>query len=300
MLCVVSEDTERVIGERRLATLRDLGAGIAGARTEAEVLAAARAHLGSRPDVAAVRARLPLRRRTARGWRRPAGSTRRIRRPSRLADRRRARARRRLRSPTCRPAPGTAAARRRSCSRSASSSASSSPGSTPLRPLDEGYRELPRPVAGPARRRPHQRARLRGGAPPRRDAARARRGQDRVLHQRQPRAADAADAAARPGRGRADRRRGPAVRRSARARRAHPPQRPAAAEARQHAAGLLAPAVRAAERGVRPDRPRALHGRAREHVRVGRRPRRPGADDRLPAARRSRSTSTPRCGPRSS
>src|SRR3954463_8879548 len=40
MLCVVSEDTERVIGERRLATLRDLSAEISGARTEAEVLAA--------------------------------------------------------------------------------------------------------------------------------------------------------------------------------------------------------------------------------------------------------------------
>ncbi len=49
MLCVVSEDTDRVIGERRLATLRDLGAGIAGVRTEAELLSAARVHLGSDP-----------------------------------------------------------------------------------------------------------------------------------------------------------------------------------------------------------------------------------------------------------
>src|SRR4051812_5373217 len=45
MLCVVSEDTERVIGERRLATLRDLSAGISAARTEEEVLAAAQRHL---------------------------------------------------------------------------------------------------------------------------------------------------------------------------------------------------------------------------------------------------------------
>src|SRR3954467_14476 len=45
MLCVVSEDTERVIGERRLATLRDLSAGISAARSEAEVLAAAGRHL---------------------------------------------------------------------------------------------------------------------------------------------------------------------------------------------------------------------------------------------------------------
>ncbi|AWB21551.1 PAS domain S-box protein [Methylobacterium currus] len=37
MLCVVSEETERVIGERRLRFLRDLGAGMAAARTTAEV-----------------------------------------------------------------------------------------------------------------------------------------------------------------------------------------------------------------------------------------------------------------------
>ena len=41
MLCVVSEDTERVIGERRMATLRDLGSDTTTVRTEAEVLAAA-------------------------------------------------------------------------------------------------------------------------------------------------------------------------------------------------------------------------------------------------------------------
>ena len=43
--------------------------------------------------------------------------------------------------------------------------------------------------------------------PPGRDARRARPGEDRVLHQRQPRVPHAADAAARPGRGRARRRR---------------------------------------------------------------------------------------------
>src|SRR3954466_11874091 len=47
MLCVVSEDTERVIGERRLATLRDLSTGISGARTEDDVLAAVSANLGT-------------------------------------------------------------------------------------------------------------------------------------------------------------------------------------------------------------------------------------------------------------
>ncbi|MFF5497655.1 SpoIIE family protein phosphatase [Streptomyces aquilus] len=38
MLCVVSEDTERVIGERRMATLRDLGSDPSVIRTEHEVL----------------------------------------------------------------------------------------------------------------------------------------------------------------------------------------------------------------------------------------------------------------------
>lgn len=38
MLCVVSEDTDRVIGERRMATLRDLGSDPSVIRTEQEVL----------------------------------------------------------------------------------------------------------------------------------------------------------------------------------------------------------------------------------------------------------------------
>lgn len=38
MLCVVSEDTERVIGERRMATLRDLGSDLSVVRTEQEML----------------------------------------------------------------------------------------------------------------------------------------------------------------------------------------------------------------------------------------------------------------------
>ncbi|MDR7275530.1 SpoIIE family protein phosphatase [Catenuloplanes atrovinosus] len=46
MLCVVSEDTERVIGERRMATLRDLGSDPSAIRTEAQVLAFTGAQLG--------------------------------------------------------------------------------------------------------------------------------------------------------------------------------------------------------------------------------------------------------------
>jgi signal transduction histidine kinase len=45
MLCVVSEDTERVIGERRMATLRDLGSDPSVVRTEQETLDFARRQL---------------------------------------------------------------------------------------------------------------------------------------------------------------------------------------------------------------------------------------------------------------
>ena len=38
MLCVVSEETERVVGERRMATLRELGSDSTAVRTEDDVL----------------------------------------------------------------------------------------------------------------------------------------------------------------------------------------------------------------------------------------------------------------------
>src|SRR3954452_13187606 len=50
MLCVVSEETERVIGESRLATVRDLGVGISAARTEEAVLIAAGENLALDPS----------------------------------------------------------------------------------------------------------------------------------------------------------------------------------------------------------------------------------------------------------
>src|SRR6185312_11029022 len=43
MLCVVTEETERVIGDRRLRVLRDLATALATAGTPAEVFAAAAA-----------------------------------------------------------------------------------------------------------------------------------------------------------------------------------------------------------------------------------------------------------------
>ncbi|GIH94295.1 SpoIIE family protein phosphatase [Planobispora siamensis] len=50
MLCVVSEDTDRVIGERRMATLRDLGSDPSVVRTEQEMLAFACRQLGRNPQ----------------------------------------------------------------------------------------------------------------------------------------------------------------------------------------------------------------------------------------------------------
>ncbi len=70
MLCVVSEDTQRVIGERRMATLRDLGSDPPSViRTEEESLAFAAPPARAESARPPVHADLPLRRR----WRRAAG-----------------------------------------------------------------------------------------------------------------------------------------------------------------------------------------------------------------------------------
>ncbi|MER7274235.1 SpoIIE family protein phosphatase [Dactylosporangium sp. NPDC000244] len=50
MLCVGTETTERVVAERRMATLRDLGAGLDAAAGEAQLLAAVERGLSGRPD----------------------------------------------------------------------------------------------------------------------------------------------------------------------------------------------------------------------------------------------------------
>ncbi|MGY1708998.1 SpoIIE family protein phosphatase [Geodermatophilus sp. SYSU D00758] len=49
MLCVVTENTRRVVGERRMATLRDLAAAVATARTGADLLAAVADQLARNP-----------------------------------------------------------------------------------------------------------------------------------------------------------------------------------------------------------------------------------------------------------
>ncbi|WP_448317523.1 histidine kinase dimerization/phospho-acceptor domain-containing protein, partial [Streptomyces sp. CO7] len=50
MLCVVTEETERVIGERRMATLRDLGSDPSVVRTEQQMLDFAARQLGRNPQ----------------------------------------------------------------------------------------------------------------------------------------------------------------------------------------------------------------------------------------------------------
>ena len=45
MLCVVTEETDRLIGDRRVATLRDVAAALASTNTEEEVLHALREQL---------------------------------------------------------------------------------------------------------------------------------------------------------------------------------------------------------------------------------------------------------------
>src|SRR5215472_4144682 len=49
MLCVVTEETDRVIGERRLATLQQLASLLAAARTEPDMCAAIQRGLGANP-----------------------------------------------------------------------------------------------------------------------------------------------------------------------------------------------------------------------------------------------------------
>jgi PAS domain S-box-containing protein len=52
LFCVVTEETDRVIGERRLRVLREVAAGMAGARTQADVFAAVGEVLGGgTPDL---------------------------------------------------------------------------------------------------------------------------------------------------------------------------------------------------------------------------------------------------------
>ena len=251
MLCVVSEDTERVIGERRMATLRDLGSVADDAHRGARCSPPPRAHLAAnahdlpfalvylfddedaprgparrRPGIAA----RPSRRAPASTWpvaRRPAvDRARRVRRP---ADRR----------------VGRAAGAARSCCRCRSRArarrtGSWSPALNRYRPLDDDYRGFLDLVAGQiaagiASARAYEAERRRAEALAELDRAKTafftnvshelRTPLTLLLGPAEDALTDADD---------------PLPADAARARRGHPPQRAAAAEAGQHAAGLLA------------------------------------------------------------
>ena len=321
MLCVVSEDTERVIGERQhgdaarprlatRATVRDRGRG---ARRRAAGTSA-----GNRA-IAAVRAGLPVRRRRRRprGSRaRPgspagapggAGDARRRRRGRGLAGRRARRRRDRAASTTSTrladlptgawDEPPRAGARRAAAAAgpAARRTGSWSPALNRYRAARRRLPRLRRPGRRPARGRHRRRARAYEAERRRAEAlAELDQAKTDVLHQRQPRVPHAADAAARPGRGRARRRR----------RRRCPPRQRERVEVvqRNGAAAAASSSTRCStSRGSSPAASTArfepvdlapLHRRAGQHVRVGRRAGRP--DARRSTARRcpSRSTST--------
>ncbi len=284
-------------------------------RTEDEVLAAAAAAPGRQPALAAVRARLPLRRRrtTARLAARP-GSGGRPAAPADLASATRPRRGRSPRSPPARRVlvedldrlgraadrrvgrAAAAGARRCRC-RSRASSARTGSSSPALNPLPRRSTTTTAASSGssPARSPPGSRRARAYEAERRRAEALAELDRAKtafftnvshelrtpltlLLGPAEDALADDADAAAR---------------RPARARRGHPPQRAAAAQARQHAARLLAAASPAAStaRFAPVDLARytaelaSMFESAVERAGLT-------LDDRLPAARPSRSTST--------
>ena len=214
VFCIVSETTGRVLSERRLRTLRDLGARQGGPVGGGGVRAGARRARGQ-PAGRPVREPVPARRRgraAPRRWRRrrsrrrradPAGRSRSTTRGGRSARSRRERPA--ARGPHRRPPPRAACPRTppptgrwstRSCA-AAQCAGFMIAGTEPLR---RARGRLPRLLRSRGRADRHGgRARrvLRGGAAARRGAGRAGPRQDDVLQQRQPRVPDAADADAR-------------------------------------------------------------------------------------------------------
>ena len=271
IFCANSDDTQRVIGERQLALLRDLAAEAGHARDWQE--ACVRGARGARKQSARPALRADLHRRARRRCRGAGGRSRhraeaipRPRRRSAWTKPRPGRSARRLRSQSvqtvvepagpCRhqtfpPAPGPSprpgrpapdpADRRDRPRRRAGRRPQ------PVPPVRRQLPGLPRPRRRADRRGHRQRAGLRGGAPARRGAGRDRPRQDDVLLQRQPRVPHAADADARADRGHAAGHACASAAGPSPPARDRPPQQPAPAQAGQLAARLLA------HRG-RPDR----------------------------------------------
>ena len=162
-------------------------------------------------------------------------------------------------------------------------------GLNPFRLFDDELPRLPRP-GRPARSPPAiaNAAGLRGGAPARRGAGRARSREDRVLLQRQPRVPHAADADARAARGRCSPSRRAAAEPMREQARARAPQRAAPAASWSTRCSTSRASRPAASQAVyRADRSRRAHRRARQRS-SARRCERAGLRARRSTARRCR------------
>ena len=325
VFCIVSETTGRVLSERRLKTLRELGL-----RTTEEAKSAEEAcrRRGPRrrgaPARPAVEPPLSVRRRDgnraaggsigparwiARSLRSSTSTERRSDRrhlalpsgPRQRALRDRHRSRAEVRDTAPRSVAGATAHRGGAADRQGRSGGSRRLPGGGHQPAPRARRAVPRvPRSGgqPDRHRDRQRPRLRGGAQALAGARRARSRQDRLLQQRQPRVPHAADAHARPGRGAVGEESHRPVARRGQPSRRRQPQRSSTAAAGQHPARLLAHRGRPGAGLVPAHRPRHLHRRARERLPGRRRARRAAAAGRLSEARANRSSSIATCGRR--
>ena len=216
MLCVVTEVTERVIGERRLRVLSDLAAHVAASSASRRAAArratcsrAIRSTFRSPRSISSTARRasaLARARRAPIGARLPRNARARRRRRSRGRSRRSSTTKRRAKCAICRarrrasrPATGPIASSARCCCRCKSFGAAGSPafsiaGVSPRRPFDEEYRSFLDLVAGQIAAAIGDAQAYESGATPRRSARRARSREDRVLLERQPRVPHAADA----------------------------------------------------------------------------------------------------------
>ncbi len=306
MLCVVTEETERVIGERRLASCATSRPSLATTHTEDEVLAAvaggwsaSRADCPSRSSTSSTPTADGAARASAIGV--AAGSQRRAREHRSRRDRRalagarhrcaRGAAHGRASSPgastRCRWAPGTGLRGRSRWCRIGRQGQDGPPASWWRASTRTG--PSTRSIAAssswsPARSRralanahAYEETRRRAEALAELDRAKT------AFFKRQPRVPHAADADARPrSRTRSRRRRG---RSTGERSRGGAPQRAAAAEAGQHAPRLLAHRGGPRRGRLRAHRSRRPHRRARERLPLGHRARRARLRGRLPAPR---------------
>ncbi len=246
MLITCAETTPRVVGERRLGTLRDLGARTGAARTVPDACDLAMGILAQNaadvPAAALVSARPGHADRQACGTSRsPRGA------PARPGGAGRVRRLAVAAGPGVRDRPGRGAAPGglgRADRAAAGGRGPDDSGRCPARggqlapPPGRLLSRILRAHRGPHRERHRQRAGVRGGGAARRGAGRAGSGQDGILQQREPRVPDAADAAARSAGRRPARRPRAAARAPARPGGGGAPEQSAAAAAGEHAAGL--------------------------------------------------------------